>query len=303
MKGKTAFPFLTLPDDAIRFGGWTIGDPDQPLVTAHDVLEGWDYERDLEVAVAFRVDFDAASRALGMDADDLALAVVLKGGTGAGSMPRRVDLLDRTAISAASPAAGLAAGIPSAQLSGRLRLELSVVLERAPTAPGVLSPRWPGARLWRTEKDILLEDGGDSRFPIEMASFSRAFTDGGYSRASWYLDWTSQNFHADFGGSVRIYVNSDLPEIQERFVAGDGPTLQAILGDVMSQMIGVALDYEDCDDLLAECEDNTVGRQIRNWMDLSFPGRTVGSVRNLRDSAPGRFRAAILSAAEVEDVQ
>lgn len=148
----------------------------------------------------------------------------------------------------------------------------------------------------------MLEDGGDSRFPIELADFSRSFASGEFSRAPWYLDWRAHDLNADFGGSVRVYVNSSIPEIAERFVAGDPLTLQSILGDVMSQMIGSALDDEDCEELLDDCAANTVGHQIRNWLDLSFPGQTVSAVRSLRDHFPGRFRAAILAAAEVDEL-
>lgn len=301
MNRRAAYPFLTIPDEAIRFGGWMIGNPGEPLAPVHDVLEDWDYERDLEVAVQLDVDFKAASQALGIAPEHLVLAVVLKGGTGAGSMPRRIDTLDIREIGAHSTSADMAARISSRQLSGRLRLEVAVLLKKSPAAPGALSPKWIGARLWQTGRDILLEDGGDSRFPIELADFSRAFASGGYSRAPWYLDWRAHDFDADFGGSVRVYVNSGIPEIAERFVAGDPLTLQSILGDVMSQMIGSALDEEDCEELLGDCAVNTIGHQIRNWMDLSFPGQTVPAVRALRDHSPGRFRAAILAAAEVDE--
>lgn len=102
-----------------------IGDPGEPLAPVHDVLEDWDYERDIEVAVQLNVDFRAAAQALGIVPEDLALAVVLKGGSGAGSMPRWIDTLDIREIDIHSATADMAAQISSRQLSGRLRLEVA----------------------------------------------------------------------------------------------------------------------------------------------------------------------------------
>jgi hypothetical protein len=299
MSTRTAFPFLTIPDDAITFGGWMIGDPGQPLHPAQELLEGWDYERDIEVAVDLEIDFDATSEVLDIAIDDLNLSVVLKAGTGAGSMPKRVDTLAVSNANAMDPITRISAAIRSRDLSSRLRLELSVLLASPPTRAGPLSPRWPGARMWHTQRDILLEDGGDSRFPIELMSFSRFFAGLRHAHAPWYLDWRADDFHADFGCAVRIYVNSDIPDIRERFVAGDSLTLQAILGDVMSQMIGAIFDHDGCEDLLSDCAGNTVGHQVRRWMDLAFPGQTIATMRATRSHAPGRFRAAILAAADV----
>jgi len=297
----TAFPFLVIPDEAVSLGTWMIGDPGQPLLPAGETLDGWDYERDLEVAVDVAIDFETAGTALQISPEDLRLAVFLRAGTGSGTIPRRMDLLSADRLDQARSAANLSGTLTSSQLSGRLLLDLTIVLEMVPASRGAISPGWRGARLWDSRKDILLEDGGDSRFPIELLGFSKAFAGQPHAYAPWHLDWQSGDFHADFGAAVRVYVNSDIPDIRDRFVIGDALTLQAILGDVMSQMIGLALDHEDCADLLSECASNSVGHQIRNWMDLAFPGQPIEAIRAGRDHAPGRFRSTILAAAEMGD--
>ena len=93
MTKRIAFPFLTIPDDLVEFGGWLIGDQGQPLHSAGDVLEAWDYERDLEVRARLQMNLACIAKALGIDRDNLRLAVVLKAGTGAGTLPKRIERL------------------------------------------------------------------------------------------------------------------------------------------------------------------------------------------------------------------
>lgn len=297
MSRHTAFPFLVLPDELMGFRGWMIGDPGQPLIPATDVLEGWDYERDLEVTFTIDLDPVAAGNALSIASDELCLAVVMKAGTGSGTLPRRVERVASGRIDSANSTCTLSAVIPAWRLSGRLCLEAAVLLESGTGAE--LSPTIPGSRLWTNKKDILLEDGGESRFPIEVVSFSETFRGQGHEAAPWYVHWRAGNMYADFAGSVRVYVNSDDEQIAARFVAGDAPTLQAILGDVMLQMVSAALDIPDCRETLEDCGEGTVGRQILNWIEMAFPDQSIGSIRGSRDSTPGRFNAILHSAARV----
>jgi len=292
-----ALPFLVLPNEIVDFKGWMIGDPGQPLLPAEDTLEGWDYERDVEVCAEVAVDFLAAAEALGLPHEDLRLSAVLVVGTGAGTLPKRLERVATAFICHASPAASVSGVLPGHDLSGRILLELRILLD-APLDQGpVLSPKHKGSRLWQTRKDILIEDGGDSRFPVELVSFSDSFNGFPEQYAPWCIRWKPDALHADFGGSVRLYINSDEKIIAERFASGDSSTLQAILGDVMSQMISSLLDQEDPEEELSNCEDGSVGHQIHAWMDMAFPGQPLGSIRSLREQFPWRFRAAILAAA------
>mgnify|MGYP006273499417 CR=1 FL=1 len=298
MTRRVAFPFLTIPDDLVEFGGWLIGDPGHPLHPAGDVLEAWDYERDLEVGARLKLDIDGIAEALEINRGDLRLAVLLKAGTGAGMLPKRIERLASVLVEDTGPEIELTGYLTSSTLSSRLRLVAEIVLSEPPPEVSALSPVLPGARLWSTRKDILLEDGGDSRFPIELASFSEVFAGQAHRNAPWFVNWRPGYWDADFGGSVRVYVNSDIPHVAERFVEGDPATLQAILGDVMSQMIAAALAEDDTEADLSDCPSHTVGGQVRNWLEMAFPGQSVSSVRASMEFTPGNFRAAILAAAE-----
>jgi hypothetical protein len=299
MNSRVAFPFLTLPDDAVGFCGWMIGDPGQPLQPAESLMQDWDYARDLEVSTTLSLDWDAASAALQLPKDELRLRVTLLAGTGTGNLPRRQDRVRELIVDCSSSEAQVSGLIAGRNLSGRLRIALLVTLDAPLEAGTVLSPKHHGARLWQCHHDILVEDGGDSRFPVETASFSSAFKGKPYEQAPWYLHWRPGALQADFSASIRLYVNSDREEVLARFVAGDQPTLQAIMGDVVSQMVESVLDHEDSSELLADCDEGSVGRQIAKWLELGFSGQETASIRMLRDSHPGAFRAAILAAAEM----
>jgi hypothetical protein len=276
-----------------------IGDPGEPLKDVASILENWDYARDLEVDSVFSIDWELCAEALQLPADQLQLRVVLLAGTGIGNLPRRQDRLYEKVVDAITSEVRLGSVIPGRTLSGRLRLSVQISLEGPTDSGSALSPRVRGARLWQSYVDVLIEDGGDSRFPVETVSFSRYFKGQPREAAPWYLHWQPNSLQTDFSGSVRLFVNSDREEVASRIVEGDGPTLQAVLGDVMSQMAASVLDKNDYADLLAECEEGSVGRQIQNWLDIAFPGQEVSSIRAMRDRFPGRFHAALLAAADM----
>ncbi|WP_170438355.1 hypothetical protein [Ruegeria arenilitoris] len=302
MKRRTAFPFLTLPSEVVTFGGWMIGDPGQPLSPAQDILSAWDYERDIEVSATLEVDVAEAALSLQLDPDKLVLAAVFRTGTGAGSMPRHSQICATEMISASSSSATLSTRLDSTRLSGRLKVEVSLLLQSEAEGLHALSPVVPGSRLWSVAKDVLIEDGGDSRFPIELVSFTSCFPGAPHVHSPWYVDWKPGVLDADFGGAVRLYVNSDIEDIADRFVEGDALTLQAMLSDVMSQMVASVVALEEAEDLLADCADGSVGQQVRTWMDLAFPGHPVSTIRSINEHLPGKFRAALLSASDVGEV-
>ena len=299
---RIALPFLVLPDEVVSFRGWMIGPPGEPLSPASDVLEDWDYEQDIQINVQVEVDFFEAAAHLGIDASELQLAVTLVAGTGVGSLPRRLDRLSTEVIDENSPVITLEGVMPGRSLSGQLQLSLRILLNSPPDSGNALSPKQRGARLWQSQKNILIEDGGDSRFPIELASFSESFPGCSEQYAPWLIDWNPDAFEADFGGNVRLYVNADMESVVGRLVDGDALILQTMLADVMTQMIDAALDL-DGEEELTHFEEGSIGHQTRVWMDIAFPGQSLDSIRQLRTYKPGRFRASILASADLGEYE
>lgn len=297
---RIALPFLVLSDETVRFSGWMIGPPDEPLAPASDILENWDYEQDIQVNTHIEIDFSEAAKELGINSADLKIAAVLAAGTGSGALPRRIDRLSTKTINAESSLVTFNVTIPGKTLSGQLQLILRLVLESPIEAGNALSPKQRGARLWQTQKNILIEDGGDSRFPIELASFSESFKGRQEQYAPWIVEWNPTTLDADFSGNVRLYINSDNKRITKRFVEGDPLTLQAMVSDVITQIIETALENEN-ETELTQYEEGSIGYQARVWIEMSFPGQSLDNIRQMRSYKPGKFRASILAIAEFRE--
>lgn len=296
-----ALPFLTLPESAILEEQFLIGPRDSPLAPAEEFYHGWDYAQDLDVQLHLAVNFEEAARALDTRPETIELVAIVHAGTGPGTVARVGWELIRGTITHEESGITLGATIPGKFLSARLQLTLSIVLGATGNTRGGLSPHIPGSRLWSSRKDILLEDGGDARFPVELTSFQQTFAGQPHSAAPWYVDWRPSSLEADFGGSVRVYVNSDIESLRERFVDGDPLTLQAIVADVMSQMIGNVILQDDPDALLAQCSEGSVGQQVLFWLDAAFPGHSIATVAKIMVDRPQEFRATILALATTGD--
>ncbi|HFS0486014.1 TPA: hypothetical protein ACHYXU_004806 [Pseudomonas aeruginosa] len=299
---RIALPFLALSNEVVNFSGWVIGPPNEPLSPASDILENWDYEQDIQVNAKVEIDFPAAAQMLEIDPGVLRLAVVMVAGTGAGTLPRRIDRLQTTIIDANNTSVAVDAVVPGRTLSGQLQLSLRILLDSPIDAGNVLSPKQRGARLWQSQKNILIEDGGDSRFPIELASFSESFKGRPEQHTPWLVEWNPTTLDADFSGNVRLYINSDNELITERFVEGDPLTLQTMVADVMTQMIEAAVASED-EVELAQYEEGSIGYQARVWMEIAFSGQSLDSIRQMRTYKPGKFRAAILAIADFGEME
>ncbi|MCD5991366.1 hypothetical protein KDX30_26140 [Pseudomonas sp. CDFA 553] len=294
---QLAFPFLVLSDEAVDFDGWKIGQPNEPLFDAEDVLDGWDYEQDVHISANFTIDFIVVANQLRANAKEVKLRISLLIGTGSGNMPRRLDRIKEVVVDWSSPQVKFDVVILGKNLSSYLNLNLQVSLDTIGGTCSLLSPTQRGSRLWSNNKRVLIEDGGDARFPIELASFSEVYKGRSVESAPWLAEWNPENLHADFSGNVRFYVNSDIEILVARFVSGDPLTLQAMLGDIMTQMIEGLLDSEEHTDS-SEYEVGSVGHQAKVWVENCFQGQSVENIRQLRFYSPGKFKAAIHALAD-----
>lgn len=299
---RIALPFLVLSDEVVSFSGWMIGPPNEPLSPASDILDDWDYEQDIQVHTQVEIDFPAAAKLLEIDTTELRFAAVLVAGTGTGNLPRRLYRLKTEIIDTNRPSFILEAVIPGRTLSGQLQLNLRLLLESPIDSGSILSPKQRGARLWQSRKDLLIEDGGDSRFPIELASFSESFKGRLEQYAPWLVEWNPTTLDADFSGNVRLYVNSDNGNITKRFVDGDPLTLQAMVADVMTQIIEAALECEG-EAELDQFEEGSIGYQAKAWMEMSFSNQSLENIRQMQTYKPGKFRASILAIADFGELE
>lgn len=297
MNARVAFPFLTLPADCVEAGPLLIGDPGTPLGEAGAIMDHWDYSRDLEVSASIAVDFSKASEALQLPRDDLTLTATMRVGTGAGMMPRRIVGRREIQLGTSAPAV-FSMVLPGKTLSAQLIVDVGVVLGSAASTGTPLSPSLRGDRMWHRTVALLLEDSRESRFPMEILSFADSFRDRFISNSPWYLSWSPHALGQDFSTSVRLYINADHIETAGRLADGDAPTLRMVMADVIGQMIGTVLSDSDFWTDLEEHASGTIGHQVVRWLELAFPGLRPAAVAQMRRDQPGRYRAAVLSAAE-----
>lgn len=292
---RTAFPFLVLPDAAVAFEGWQLGDRAAPLEPVGELLQDWDYARDLTLRAEVKVDWEAAASALQVDADSLVIVAALHVGTGQGNLPRRSAILAVERISKSRTRVVLEADLEGSQLSSRIAGQVHLSLGNGVRGHSALSPTAPGSRLWSTSFDVLIEDGGSSRFPVTSVSFQAAFPDSKHLFSPWYLDWRPGDLHSDFSSSVALYVNEDDREFHERFHAGDRVTVQSVLGGVAFELCSVALASEDGFDM-DTFEDGSVGAVISHWLIQAFGQTLALSAKSELERDPGAFFASMLSA-------
>src|SRR5690606_9974595 len=116
--------------------------------------------------------------------------------------------------------------------------------------------------------------------------------------APWYLHWSPRDWHRDFHGAVRLYLNERTPVFLERIESQDGPILQTLLAETMSQICERFIFDPEASELLANPEPGSLGAQAASWLQKSWPGKDAEFLRSVLKNQPGKFRAALLALAE-----
>lgn len=299
--GRIAFPFLTLDQTAISPEVWVLLDGGVETRIGDAWLPDWDAARDLRLRRLVTTDLDRAADLLSMPIDDGALELVTRIGTGIGNMPRRLIATSKLPLTRMEPTVVIDEAVSGHSLSQRLLVDTFVVL-RQPRAGSPLSPGLAGSKLWSDQLDLRLE-GEEPRFPMEAVSFLERFAGRPEAYAPWLLHWTPGNLHRDFGGSVRLYLNSDRADVTDRLLAGDRATTQVVLADVMTQIISVSLRQNDFERLAVEADPCSIAGRAAHWIGLAFPRQDIAAVRSMIDLRPSAFHAGILAAADIVSLE
>lgn len=299
--GRIAFPFLTLDHTAISPEPWVLLEDGVETPIADAWLPDWDAARDLRLRRIVTADLARAAELLSMSIDDGTLELVVRIGTGIGNMPRRIIATSNLPLKRMEPTVVVDVLVSGRSLSQRLLVD-TLVLLRQPHDGSPLSPDRAGSKLWSDQLDLRLE-GEEPRFPMEAVSFLERFPGRPEAYAPWLLHWTPGNLHRDFGGSVRLYLNSDRADVTGRLLAGDRATTQVVLADVMTQIISASLRQSDFERLAADSDPCSIAGRAAHWIDLAFPGQDVAAVRSMIDLRPSTFHAGILAIADIVSLE
>lgn len=301
MSGRIAFPFLTLSDAAVTATQWQVSLDAGDWTDMGEHLPDWDPSSTLRVRRTIRIDPEVAARDLSIRQDHLQLAASVRIGTGQGRLPRMI--LDRHRILLEPNRWEWETEF---ELSGRnlsvvLDLLSEVTLAIPPISPMPLSPKSSGDRLWSDITRVRLE-GEEPRFPIETADFGALLGDTMGSSAPWHLHWAPWDWRRDFHGAVRLYLNEKAIEFLERIENQDGPTLQALLADVMGQICERFILDPEAPEMMERAEPGSLGAQAGTWLRKAWPDRDAAFIRSVLESRPGLFRSAILALSDLGEV-
>lgn len=290
MTRRTAAPFHRL-DSAVNAEPWMITLGTGAPLPLRDITPDWDYATAVTVERIIAVDPIAAASELGFaDGEAFSLEVVVEAGTGPGELPREIVARERLSLDRGT-SLPVSLRLDPARLSTQLGLRTAILLARDAGPVDTLAPRLAGARLWDDRVTTRIE-GDDPRFPMEVVSFSQTFPDRPHEASPWLLSWSPGSLGRDFHGSARLFVNADDEQLVARLGDSDELTLQAIMGDVVSQMCEVAL-TGGWEDELQGAEPGSVAGRVAHWLERAFGDVTVA--RGLLENRPGEFRAAILA--------
>ncbi|MDE0421605.1 MAG: hypothetical protein OXK76_12065 [Gammaproteobacteria bacterium] len=301
MNRHIAFPFLTLSDAAVDADPWCCSLNGGEWNQAGEYLADWDAASAVRFRRTVSVDPVATGRDLGVAADDLRLALGIRVGTGAGGgnarLPQLILRQDCIELEPDTWCHEFDFEVAGERLSLVLDLQTQVLLAAPPKAPGSLTPNRSADRLWVDTLRTRLE-GEEPRFPIEIVNLRRLLGDAMPATSPWYLQWPPGDWNRDFHGAVRLYLNEDRTDVIERVEQLDGPTLQALLADVMSQVVERLLNDPDAEDIMANPQSGSLGDQATAWLRQAWDVGDVATMRSTLQDQPGRFRAAFLALAE-----
>lgn len=291
MKNAVA-PFFALSDDMVCASGWRVILEGQDGIEMEDPLhlETWDNATDIRLEREIRIAINDAAQALELRPDEARLEVLIIAGTGEGRLPDERWLLFQADLSNGAPAAiGLV--LEGHRLAGSLFVETIVVLAKDIAEPlSALSPRRRGDILWRDTRRIRLE-GNVSRFPVSQVDLN-AFLGRECADSLWYLDVDWSDWGADFDTAVRLYVNPRNSDFARRFAQAEPDTLQAVMADVLVQLVREWLDHEgEFPAHPLPAETGSLATTVGHWVELAF-GDAV-QARRLLKADPGLFHARL----------
>lgn len=297
MTSRVAYPTLTLSDDCINASQWEIMRSDGVAMPLGEYLPDWDYSVPVRVQRHLSLDWSRVTEALECG-EDIKLAAVLKVGTGPGRLPR--SIIHRTSVELACDRteASFVLTLHGNQLSSVLDLTLDIILDAPSSRSGVLTPARPADRLWKETVRTRLE-GEEPRFPIEVADFESLLGKSAAARSPWYLHWSPRDWSRDFHGSMRLYLNRDHKDLIGRVEAEESDVLRSLMADVMGQVCECLVRDAEAGTQLEACEEGSLGRQARQWLELAFPRFDLDQARAILESRPGEFRAAFQAIASI----
>lgn len=287
MSAPVSYGFLRPQASRVAAGPWRVvsagsAEADDPVF-----LADWDYNTNLTINRSLDVDVTGLLQDCGLTGDSDIIALITWHATGTGirgtSEPTR--LADGTT--------SLPLELPGELLGGRLNLETRIVACN-PLGEHPLRPKRKGSTLWNDVTRIALEGAG-MRFPVMPVPFDKTGIAGG-RKGAWALEIETADLSASGAGSMRLFLNSSHPAVQQLLEAPENPLAQRLQQfihyDIARQIIVRALQHEDLDES-QPYEAGTLGELMLTLIGRLFPDRAIPSLRGDYRTSPGELEAEL----------
>ncbi|MGW2958264.1 hypothetical protein ACWDGI_07215 [Streptomyces sp. NPDC001220] len=273
-----------------------VEDGEVPLPEA---LPDWDYQMDLHLRRAVRVDVDRVRRQTGLPVDAPLMLSVVWTATGSN--------LSGPAQHIRLPEAGTGSSefdvrLRGADLGGLLLLDTALVLAERVTGVRPSAPRRAGSVLW-SDREALRLQGDAPQFPMAIIDFARtSFPD----NAAWHLQ-ISGGLESATMGALLLLVNEQNTVTATAFQNAGKPrpvdriVLSAVYADAARIMVEHALTHEDfVED--ADFPDESLGATLLSLFVQLFPDQSITDIRLRHQQSPALFSSDLQAAVKIFEV-
>ncbi|MFF9237304.1 hypothetical protein ACF1AL_00560 [Streptomyces sp. NPDC014801] len=264
-----------------------------------EALPDWDYQMDLHIRRAVRVDLDRARQESGLPAGTvLTLAAVWTAtGSNLSGPAQQVRLAE-----AGTATVELDVRLIGADLGGLLLLDTALLLAERRTDGRPSSPRRAGSVLWSDRAALRLQ-GDAPQFPMAVIDFAKtSFPDS----AAWHLQ-ISGGLESATMGSLLLLVNEHNVVTSTAFQNAAKPrpidrvVLSAVYADAARIMIEHALAHDDFTED-ADFPEGSLGATLLSLFDQLFPGQSITDVRLRHRQSPALFASDLQAAVKIFEV-
>ncbi|MER6836824.1 hypothetical protein ABT320_23110 [Streptomyces cellulosae] len=292
---RRALPYRVPTEDVVSAESWrlVVEDGEVPLPEA---MPDWDYQLDLHLRRAFRVDLERARRQSGLsdDAPLVLSAVWTATGSNLSGPAQQIPL--------PADAAGVVEfdfRLRGADLGGLLLLDTALLLAERRVDARPSTPRRAGSVLWSDRQTLRLQ-GDAPQFPMAVIDFVRtSFPDD----AAWHLQ-ISGGLDSATMGSLLLLVNERNSATASAFQKASKPgpvdriVLSAVYADAARIMIEHALNQDDFTED-TDFPEGSLGATLLNLVEQLFPGQSITDIRLRRQQSPALFASDLQAAVKI----
>ncbi len=268
-------------------------------VSLPEALPDWDYQMDLHLRRALRVDLDRVRRQTGLPESAALMLSVVWTATGSNlSGPAQHVRLSESGTRTVE----FDVRLRGADLGGLLLLDTALVLAERMADARPSAPRRAGSVLW-SDRETLRLQGDAPQFPMAVIDFARtSFPD----NAAWHLQ-ISGGLESATMGALLLLVNEQNTVTATAFQNAARPrpvdriVLSAVYADAARIMVEHALTQDDfAED--ADFPDGSLGSTLLSLFDQLFPDQSITDIRLRHRQSPALFSSDLQAAVKIFEV-